>query len=64
MTYKRPFSPRRVLRGAVCLSLAAALCTGCSSLLPAASPTITRSEAAASLPYDSTRLEDGRLRIL
>lgn len=64
MTYKRPFSPRRVLRGAVCFSLAAALCTGCSSLLPAASPTITRSEAAASLPYDSTRLEDGRLRIL
>lgn len=52
----------RLSRSAACLVLAGALLTGCS-LLPAASPRADTSSYGSML-YDSTKLEDGRLRIV
>ena len=50
-------------RAAACLVLAGALLTSCS-LLPAASPLPDLAPAEDTTLYDTTRLEDGRLRIL
>lgn len=58
------FPAGRACRAAACVALAAALCCGCA-VLPAASSRKARSAASANQSlYDTSRLEDGELRLL